>query len=66
MNDVESITRQRQIMRPDENTAFQLAADDNVAKHRDALACEHGINCMQLLSEAQVPGLMGLGNTRID
>jgi len=66
MYDVKSITRQRQTVRLNENAVFQLALDDNVAKHRDTLASEHGINCMQLFSEAQVPGLVDLGNTRID
>ena len=31
----------------DENSTRELAANDNVAEHRDALTRDHSINCVQ-------------------
>lgn len=44
-------------MRFHEQSVFQFVADDHIAADRTPLSADNGINCVQLLAEAQVPGL---------
>src|SRR5262245_49458204 len=66
VNDVIAISGQGEVMSLDENAASQLAADDDIAKHRDALARRHSINCVYLFPEAEVPRFVGFRNRWID
>ena len=66
MNDVKAVARKRQIVGLDESAAPELASDDDVAKDRDSFTCSHGIDCVQLFPEAQMPRLVGLRNSGID